>query len=222
MLLTPQHLLCTTPSSQTSATSPTSDNYHLNVSGGAGNISTLTVSTGRAHPGGLGLRNGRLGGNSDSAYNSLNSLCVPYMANRSRTPSPSVGRHLQQHQPHPKKQREKSEDVKKARKQVIKMLIVVVVLFLLCWGPTIIMEICINLGFQKFDQNFRRSMRRMMTTTCQPCVRKVPRRGCCPPQRPLQTNLLNRMVTRTTVTTYSSYSPEVMARHTHMETVSAM
>ncbi|XP_045118284.1 galanin receptor 2a-like [Portunus trituberculatus] len=90
-------------------------------------------------------RNGR-GFASDSAYNSSASLYVPQPLPRSRTPSPG-GRCLQ-------RKREKGEDVKKARKQVIKMLIVVVVLFLLCWGPSIIMGVCINLGLIQFNEVF--------------------------------------------------------------------
>lgn len=36
--------------------------------------------------------------------------------------------------------------------QVIKMLIVVVVLFLLCWGPTIVMDTCKGVGLKQFNQ----------------------------------------------------------------------
>ncbi|CAL4096964.1 unnamed protein product [Meganyctiphanes norvegica] len=75
------------------------------------------------------------------------------------------------------------------------MLIVVVILFLLCWGPHIMIEILINLGLQSFDQyfyffnsfvgllpfihccinpiiyclmskNFRRSMKRLVKQSC--------------------------------------------------------
>ncbi|XP_071532216.1 galanin receptor 2a-like isoform X2 [Panulirus ornatus] len=156
---------------------------------------------------------------------------------RSRTPSPG-GRHV------PKKHREKGEDVKKARKQVIKMLIVVVLLFLLCWGPRIVMEICISLGLQQFNQvfynfnivfillpfvhccinpiiycfmskNFRRSMKRMVGTPCRSCARRC----CCHRRRPPPRNLLNQVVTRSI---YSSYSPEGTTRHTDLETVSTM
>ncbi|XP_066947021.1 galanin receptor 2a-like [Macrobrachium rosenbergii] len=230
-----------TSSRGTGCSTTPSDNYHLKVStsSGGGNLAVV----GRAHVGGVALRNGRLGG-SDSAYNSSNSLYVPYAttANRSRTPSPTA-RHLH------KKHKEKSEDVKKARKQVIKMLIVVVILFLLCWGPTIVMEICINLGFQKFDQifysfnigfkllpfihccinpiiycfmskNFRRSMKRMLGDAFRPFARS--RGKCCPPQqRPLQVNLLQnpKVVTQSTFTfSYSEPTPV----HTHIETVSSM
>ncbi|CAL4101056.1 unnamed protein product [Meganyctiphanes norvegica] len=53
-----------------------------------------------------------------------------------------------------KKHIDRGEDVKKARKQVIKMLIVVLALFLLCWGPYIVVEILINIGMQSFSQWF--------------------------------------------------------------------
>ncbi|KAK7079400.1 hypothetical protein SK128_025143 [Halocaridina rubra] len=210
--------------------SGSSENYHLMIAGGD------SLSVGRSHVGGMGMRNGGMGGG-ESTYNSSASLYVPYSANRSRTPSPST-RHM------PKKHREKSEDVKKARKQVIKMLIVVVVLFLLCWGPRIIMEICINLGLQKFNQifynfnivfvllpfihccinpiiycfmskNFQRSMKRMFRGLCEPCRR----RGCCPRRRPPPRTLLNRVLTRSI---YSSYSGEGTTRQTDMETISSL
>ncbi|KAH9382500.1 hypothetical protein HPB48_004845 [Haemaphysalis longicornis] len=42
-------------------------------------------------------------------------------------------------------------DVKKARQQVIKMLILVVVLFLLCWGPRLIMEIVVKCCLNVFN-----------------------------------------------------------------------
>ncbi|XP_064477213.1 cholecystokinin receptor type A-like [Ornithodoros turicata] len=42
-------------------------------------------------------------------------------------------------------------DVKKARQQVIKMLILVVLLFLLCWGPRLIMEIAFKCCLTIFD-----------------------------------------------------------------------
>ncbi|XP_071532207.1 galanin receptor 2a-like isoform X1 [Panulirus ornatus] len=203
-----------------------SESYYLKVTGGE------SLGAGR----GLGARNGRMGGG-DSAYNSSASLYVPYSTNRSRTPSPG-GRHV------PKKHREKGEDVKKARKQVIKMLIVVVLLFLLCWGPRIVMEICISLGLQQFNQvfynfnivfillpfvhccinpiiycfmskNFRRSMKRMVGTPCRSCARRC----CCHRRRPPPRNLLNQVVTRSI---YSSYSPEGTTRHTDLETVSTM
>ena len=45
-------------------------------------------------------------------------------------------------------------DVKRARKQVIKMLMAIVVLFVLCWGPTIVTEMLIGLGRQTFTQEF--------------------------------------------------------------------
>ncbi|KAG7163054.1 Cholecystokinin receptor-like, partial [Homarus americanus] len=201
-----------------------SESYYLRVTGGE----SL----------GMGARNGRLGGG-DSAYNSSASLYVPYSATRSRTPSPG-GRHVA------KKHREKGEDVKKARKQVIKMLIVVVVLFLLCWGPRIVMEICINLGLRQFNQvfynfnivfillpfihccinpiiycfmskNFRRSMKKRLEDSS--CGRSCACRCCCRRRRPPPRNLLNRVVTRSI---YSSYSPEGTTRHTDLETVSTM
>ncbi|XP_045620411.1 galanin receptor 2b [Procambarus clarkii] len=207
------------------------ESYYLRVTGGE------SLSCGR----GMGTRNGRVGGG-DSAYNSSASLYVPYTATRSRTPSPG-GRHVA------KKHREKGEDVKKARKQVIKMLIVVVVLFLLCWGPRLVMEMCINLGLQQFNQvfynfnivfvllpfihccinpiiycfmskNFRRSMKkRLEDLSCGP---QSSRRCCCccpTRRRPPPINLLNRVVTRSV---YSSYSPEGTSRHTDLETVSTM
>uniref|UniRef100_T1JNM4 G-protein coupled receptors family 1 profile domain-containing protein n=1 Tax=Strigamia maritima TaxID=126957 RepID=T1JNM4_STRMM len=40
--------------------------------------------------------------------------------------------------------RARTEDVRKARKQVIKMLILVILLFLICWGPRLIMELLIK------------------------------------------------------------------------------
>ncbi|XP_068248929.1 galanin receptor 2a-like [Palaemon carinicauda] len=230
-----------TSSRSTGCSTSPSDNYHLKVSSGGGNLAVVS----RAHVGGVALRNGRLGG-SDSAYNSSNSLYVPCAANaRSRTPSPTA-RNIH------KKHKEKGEDVKKARKQVIKMLIVVVILFLLCWGPTIVMEICINLGFQKFDQifynfnigfkllpfihccinpiiycfmskNFRRSMRRMLGDACRPCNRTPSNRGrCCHPyqqqqqqHRPLQVN--PRVVTQNA--SFHSFS-EVTPTPAQMENVS--
>lgn len=216
-----------------SSRSASSENYHLMVAGGD------TLSVGRVHVGGMSMRNGGLSGGGESTYNSSASLYVPYTANRSRTPSPSTARHMP-----PKKHREKSEDVKKARKQVIKMLIVVVVLFLLCWGPRIIMEICINLGLQQFTQvfynfkivfillpfihccinpiiycfmskNFRRSTKRMLRGFCGPCRRH----GCCPRRRPPPRTLLNRVLTRSI---YSSYSAEGTTRQTDMETISSL
>ncbi|XP_065300342.1 cholecystokinin receptor type A-like [Dermacentor albipictus] len=42
-------------------------------------------------------------------------------------------------------------DVKRARQQVIKMLILVVILFLLCWGPRLIMEIVIKCCLNVFN-----------------------------------------------------------------------
>lgn len=164
-----------------------SESYYLRVTGGD------SLSSGRGV-----TRNGRMCGG-DSAYNSSASLYVPYSAARSRTPSPG-GRHVA------KKHREKGEDVKKARKQVIKMLIVVVVLFLLCWGPRLVMEMCINLGLQQFNQvfynfnivfillpfihccinpiiycfmskNFRRSMKKRLEDLY--CGSSSSRRSCC-------------------------------------------
>ena len=58
----------------------------------------------------FGGKNGRAGRNEGTESDS-NSLYVPHMSNRSRTPSPGL-RHAH------KKGREKGEDVKKARKQV--------------------------------------------------------------------------------------------------------
>ncbi|XP_042866741.1 allatostatin-A receptor-like [Penaeus japonicus] len=203
------------------------ESYYLKVTGGD------ALGAGRPM-GAVGVRNGRMGGG-DSAYNSSASLYVPYTATRSRTPSP--GGRVKRH-------REKGEDVKKARKQVIKMLIVVVVLFLLCWGPKLVMQMCITLGLRQFNQvfynfnivfvllpfihccinpiiycfmskNFRRSMKRMFGSPWRSCQR----RGCCPTRRPPPANLLNRVVTRSI---YSSYSPEGTSRHTDLETVSTM
>ncbi|KAF2362515.1 G protein-coupled receptor rhodopsin-like [Trinorchestia longiramus] len=48
----------------------------------------------------------------------------------------------------------KREDVKKTRKQVIKMLVVVVILFVLCWSPNLIVKICKSLDLQTFNQIF--------------------------------------------------------------------
>ncbi|XP_037071564.1 cholecystokinin receptor type A-like [Pollicipes pollicipes] len=45
----------------------------------------------------------------------------------------------------------KGEDVMKARKQVIKMLILVIALFLVCWGPRLIMEIVLKVGLAVFS-----------------------------------------------------------------------
>nr|XP_027215599.1 galanin receptor type 2-like [Penaeus vannamei] len=124
------------------------------------------------------------------------------------------------------------------------MLIVVVVLFLLCWGPKLVMQMCITLGLRQFNQvfynfnivfvllpfihccinpiiycfmskNFRRSMKRMFGSPWRSCRR----RGCCPTRRPPPANLLNRVVTRSI---YSSYSPEGTSRHTDLETVSTI
>ncbi|CAG2105706.1 unnamed protein product [Medioppia subpectinata] len=44
-----------------------------------------------------------------------------------------------------------NRDVKRARQQVIKMLILVVVLFLLCWGPRLVMEIVIKCCLSVFN-----------------------------------------------------------------------
>ncbi|XP_076308577.1 galanin receptor 2a-like [Tachypleus tridentatus] len=44
-----------------------------------------------------------------------------------------------------------SRDVKRARQQVIKMLILVVFLFLICWGPRLVLEICITYGVENFN-----------------------------------------------------------------------
>ncbi|CAL8104804.1 unnamed protein product [Orchesella dallaii] len=40
----------------------------------------------------------------------------------------------------------KGEDAKKARKQVIKMLILIIILFLICWGPKLILNITLKLA----------------------------------------------------------------------------
>ncbi|XP_022250238.1 cholecystokinin receptor type A-like, partial [Limulus polyphemus] len=44
-----------------------------------------------------------------------------------------------------------SHEVKQARRQVIKMLIIVVFLFLVCWGPRLVLEICIIYGVEHFN-----------------------------------------------------------------------
>ncbi|XP_076337026.1 galanin receptor 2a-like [Tachypleus tridentatus] len=44
-----------------------------------------------------------------------------------------------------------SREVKEARQQVIKMLIIVVFLFLVCWGPRLVLEICIIYGVEHFN-----------------------------------------------------------------------
>uniref|UniRef100_A0A0P4VXT6 G-protein coupled receptors family 1 profile domain-containing protein n=1 Tax=Scylla olivacea TaxID=85551 RepID=A0A0P4VXT6_SCYOL len=176
-------------------------------------------------------RNGRNNMAGDSAYNSSASLYVPQPFLRSRTPSPG-GRCLQ-------RKREKGEDVRKARKQVIKMLIVVVVLFLLCWGPSIIMGVfynfniifvllpfihcCINpVIYCSMSKNFRRavkqylSCRRTNTSTASSCCVSL---RCCskdaPPPGPLR-----RVMDRSVFSSY--YSPEVTTRHTDVENVSNM
>ncbi|PSN57870.1 hypothetical protein C0J52_05644, partial [Blattella germanica] len=46
----------------------------------------------------------------------------------------------------------KGEDARKARKQVIKMLILVVILFLICWGPRIILQVIIKHNLHTFTQ----------------------------------------------------------------------
>uniref|UniRef100_T1KET0 G-protein coupled receptors family 1 profile domain-containing protein n=1 Tax=Tetranychus urticae TaxID=32264 RepID=T1KET0_TETUR len=47
---------------------------------------------------------------------------------------------------------QETRDVKSARKQVIKMLILVVILFLICWGPRLVIEIIINCCLTSFTQ----------------------------------------------------------------------
>uniref|UniRef100_T1ITK8 G-protein coupled receptors family 1 profile domain-containing protein n=1 Tax=Strigamia maritima TaxID=126957 RepID=T1ITK8_STRMM len=44
-----------------------------------------------------------------------------------------------------------TDDVRQARKQVIKMLILVIVLFLVCWGPRVIMQIFIKHGLALYS-----------------------------------------------------------------------
>jgi len=44
-------------------------------------------------------------------------------------------------------QQQRAEDVMSARKQVIKMLICIVIVFLLCWGPRFIMELLMKMQF---------------------------------------------------------------------------
>ncbi|XP_069693719.1 allatostatin-A receptor-like [Periplaneta americana] len=48
------------------------------------------------------------------------------------------------------KRQNKGEDARRARKQVIKMLILVIVLFLVCWGLRIIMEVIIKFNLHSF------------------------------------------------------------------------
>ncbi|XP_049953328.1 galanin receptor type 1-like isoform X1 [Schistocerca serialis cubense] len=48
------------------------------------------------------------------------------------------------------RRRNRADTARATRKQVIKMLILVVVLFLLCWGPRIIMNMLTKIGLQSF------------------------------------------------------------------------
>ncbi|XP_032777367.2 cholecystokinin receptor type A [Daphnia magna] len=103
----------------------------------------------------------------------------------------------------------RAEDARNARKQVIKMLILVIVLFLICWGSRICMEISIKVGLESFSQgiyflrvvinmlpyvhsclnpfiyslmskNFRRSMwRRIHSCCCCMCANSA----CCTQRR---------------------------------------
>ncbi|CAL4068198.1 unnamed protein product, partial [Meganyctiphanes norvegica] len=190
----------------------------------------------------LRVHNGRGG---DSAYNSSNSLYVPPFNAAARSPSP-VLRLLG----HKKKHKDKGDSVKRARKQVIKMLIVVVALFLLCWGPRIIIDILINLGLQSFNQffyfskqlfvllpfvhccinpiiycfmskNFRRSMRRLFRYPCMG-------RRCCyccrrpERQRPPQIRMSRTSTGGCTKSVCISYSPESTTKHTCLDSVSVM
>ncbi|XP_066995810.2 allatostatin-A receptor [Anabrus simplex] len=50
----------------------------------------------------------------------------------------------------------RGDEVRRARQQVIKMLIIVIVLFLVCWGPRIIMEILITKGMMPFTSTVYR------------------------------------------------------------------
>ncbi|GAB6032757.1 hypothetical protein CHUAL_011624 [Chamberlinius hualienensis] len=103
-----------------------------------------------------------------------------------------------------------SDDVRHARKQVIKMLILVIVLFLICWGPHLILNILQKQGLEYFtpfvyslrntftllpfvhsclnpiiysimSSNFRRMM--MRTCSQQSCVSHVPITICCQKQQ---------------------------------------
>ncbi|XP_076038514.1 gastrin/cholecystokinin type B receptor-like [Oratosquilla oratoria] len=221
-------------------------------SGGPAGLGTSTLGT-PAGSGGLRVNgtfpvNGRLLGSSgDSAYNSSTSLYVPYGAGSAsshlRTPSPTSRAFT-------KKSREKGEDVKKARKQVIKMLIMVVVLFLLCWGSRLTFELIIVLKLQIFDQifytckvtfwllpfihccinpviycfmskNFRRSMLRLLGSPCQSYCNR--RGGCCSCCLRSRRPIPKPLLTRAAARSlYSSCSPDNSTRHTDMETVSSI
>ncbi|XP_043190446.1 cholecystokinin receptor type A-like [Amphibalanus amphitrite] len=46
----------------------------------------------------------------------------------------------------------KGEDVMKTRKQVIKMLLLVIALFLICWGPRLIMDVILKVGLETYSR----------------------------------------------------------------------
>ncbi|RWS16046.1 hypothetical protein B4U79_04261 [Dinothrombium tinctorium] len=54
--------------------------------------------------------------------------------------------------------RRNGSDVKRVRKQVIKMLLFVIIVFLLCWGPRLIMNVVIKFGISTFN-NYIYTMR---------------------------------------------------------------
>ncbi|CAG2178945.1 unnamed protein product, partial [Oppiella nova] len=46
-----------------------------------------------------------------------------------------------------------TSDITRGRKQVIKMLLLIVILFMLCWGPRLVMNVLIKLGLQSFSHS---------------------------------------------------------------------
>ena len=127
--------------------------------------------------------------------------------------------------------------------QIIKMLMVVVLLFILCWGPTIITEMLIGLGKQTFTQafyvlklvsallpfihccinpliycfmskNFRRSMSRVMSTVFRPCASEC----CLEEQIPITRNFSRAATTRMS----SSFVQENQTGNTDFENISAL
>lgn len=123
------------------------------------------------------------------------------------------------------------------------MLIVVVLLFILCWGPTIIIDMLIGLGKQRFTQefyvfkwvssllpflhccinpiiysfmskNFRKSMIRVLTGPCRPCIRR-----CCGANSLRRKAYFSRAAT---TRMSSSFVHDVTSGHTDLETITAL
>ena len=99
---------------------------------------------------------------------------------------------------------------KQARKQVIKMLILVVILFLVCWGPRLLLNVLIKWGLSSFDSTIYRlrisfylmpfihsclnpiiysfmssNFRRMLRRSCDSTRRRCARTFCCSHMQPV-------------------------------------